>query len=150
MELEELFPYLADSGYQVTSPRDDLYNCIAWAAGDTTDWWWPGANPDLEYWPPGIPRAVSLAAFEAVFATLGYVVCAAADLEPGIEKITLYANAVGKPTHGARQLTNGRWTSKLGKREDIEHALHDLEGELYGTVVRIMKRPRPLSQGASD
>ena len=76
--------------------------------------------------------------------------CPAADLEPGVEKIALYANAVGKPTHGARQLANGRWTSKLGKREDIEHALHDLEGELYGTVVRIMKRPRPLSRGASD
>jgi hypothetical protein len=104
----------------------------------------------LEYWPHGIPRAVSLAAFEAVFARLGYAVCPSADLEPGFEKIALYANSVGEPTHGARQLPNGRWASKLGAMEDIDHALHDLEGELYGTVVRIVKRSRPLSQGASD
>jgi hypothetical protein len=43
--LEKLFPALLGSGYQVTSPRDEAYNCIAWAAGDTTDCWWP-ADPE--------------------------------------------------------------------------------------------------------
>jgi hypothetical protein len=27
--------------WSVTSPADTLTNCIAWAAGDTTQWWWP-------------------------------------------------------------------------------------------------------------
>lgn len=49
------------------------------------------------------------------------------------------------PKHAARQLASGRWTSKLGKLEDIDHALHDLEGMLYGAVVLFMKRPRPAA-----
>ena len=39
--IEDLFPKLRGKAYQVTSPRNEAYNCIAWAAGDTTDWWWP-------------------------------------------------------------------------------------------------------------
>jgi hypothetical protein len=43
--------------------------------------------------------------------------------------------------HAARQLGTGRWTSKLGPDEDIEHDDVDaLEGDHYGVVVRIMKR----------
>ncbi|MCI0637958.1 MAG: hypothetical protein L0Y72_23715 [Gemmataceae bacterium] len=38
------------------------------------------------------------------------------------------------PTHAARQLPTGRWSSKLGPSEDIEHDLHALEGEIYGTI----------------
>jgi hypothetical protein len=32
--LETLFPGLGGSGYVVTSPADDRYNCIAWAVHD--------------------------------------------------------------------------------------------------------------------
>jgi hypothetical protein len=56
-------------------------------------------------------------------------------------------DAQGSPTHAARQLDNGRWTSKLGELEDIEHSLRDLEGAAYGTVVQVMKRPRPAAEG---
>ena len=41
-------------------------------------------------------------------------------LQDGYEKIAIYA-LDGEPTHAARQLDTGRWTSKLGKHEDIEH-----------------------------
>jgi hypothetical protein len=140
--LEALFPGLARGGAQVTSPRDNDYNCIAWAAGDTTKWWWPGPNADEEYWPAGVPREVSLAAFQRAFASLGYTPCEGADLEAGFEKVALFANLQDRPTHAARQLPEGRWTSKLGKMEDIEHALFDLEGAIYGSVVLVMKRPR--------
>ncbi|MCG8587287.1 MAG: hypothetical protein MI757_21490 [Pirellulales bacterium] len=45
-------------------------------------------------------------------------------------------------THAARQLPDGRWTSKLGKAEDIEHdSANDVAGGLYGEVVEFMKRP---------
>jgi hypothetical protein len=58
-----------------------------------------------------------------------------------LEKIALFADAQGKPTHVARQLVNGRWRSKLGKREDLEHALHDLTGTVYGSVAPLLKPP---------
>jgi hypothetical protein len=60
-----------------------------------------------------------------------------------MEKIAIFADATGSPTHAARQLTSGRWTSKLGEAEDIEHELRAIEGDIYGTVVAILKRPRP-------
>lgn len=88
-----------------------------------------------------MPREVTLDAFCAAFATLGYVLCTGEDLEPEFQKIALFANDQGVPKHAARQRDNGRWTSKLGKMEDIDHALHDLAGELYGSVVLLMKRP---------
>ncbi len=44
--------------------------------------------------------------------------------------------------HVARQLKEGMWTSKLGPDEDIEHnTLDALEGELYGAVTQVLKRP---------
>ena len=49
--------------------------------------------------------------------------------------------AEGLPTHMARQLASGQWTSKLGKSVDIEHELHALAGERYGEVVRVLARP---------
>jgi hypothetical protein len=141
--LEAAFPGLTRGGYRVTSPRDGDYNCLAWAAGITRSWWWPGQDVSREYWPPGIPRERTQEAFLAAFASLGYAVCESEALEAEHEKIALFADEKGRPTHAARQLPSGRWTSKLGKAEDIEHALHDLEGAVYGSVVLILKRPLP-------
>jgi hypothetical protein len=59
--------------------------------------------------------------------------------EAGYEKIALFALA-GVPKHAAHELAGGRWVSKLGPAEDIEHALHDLTGMAYGSVVLVMKR----------
>lgn len=146
---ETLFPRLQGTAYRITSPANDGYNCIAWAAGDTKHWWWPD-EPVRTYWPVGVPRLETLAAFRDAFATLGYVPCEQADLESGFEKIALYADVDGTPTHAARQLSNGRWTSKLGALEDIEHALEDLTGATYGSVVQVCKRPQTItSQPAS-
>jgi hypothetical protein len=47
----------------------------------------------------------------------------------------------GSPTHAARMVRDGRWISKLGASEDIEHNLSDLEGECYGRVVVCLERP---------
>jgi hypothetical protein len=47
--------------------------------------------------------------------------------------------------HAARQLPSGRWTSKIGVLEDIEHSLRDLEGDEYGTATVLMKRPAARS-----
>jgi hypothetical protein len=121
-----------------------LYNCIAWAAGDEQAWWWPDPGQN-RYWPPGVARLETLAGFTDAFASLGYVVCLDEGWEPGFEKIALFADGQGVPTHAARQVAAERWTSKLGELEDIEHSLHDLEGAVYGSVVQIMKRVVPTA-----
>jgi hypothetical protein len=139
--LQAIFPKLASASFRVTSDYDQGYNCIAWAAGVMHQRWWPLEDSDEAYWPAGVVCEATLEAFQAAFATLGYAPCGNEEPEVGVEKIALFADAAARPTHAARQLANGRWTSKLGKAEDIEHELHDLEGVLYGSVVLIMKRP---------
>jgi len=145
--IDVLFPRLGDSSYRITSPSTKDYNCIAWAAADSQQWWWPDPDPnnDAPHWPKGIAREETLAAFLAAFGTLGYVPCVGEEIEPGFEKVALFADADNIPTHAARQLLGGSWTSKIGRREDIEHALHDLEGEAYGVVVQILKRSLPAT-----
>jgi hypothetical protein len=136
--LEDVFPGLRGQRYQITSPRDHRYNCIALAAGDDRNWWWPDVAGE-DAWPAGVARIETVDAFRDAFATLGYVVCDDDQLEAGYEKVALFALA-GVPKHAARQLPSGRWISKLGPSEDIEHALHDLTGTMYGAMVLVMKR----------
>ena len=137
--IESAFPQLQGSDWRVSSKADDQYNCIAWAAKVTTNWWWP-VGSEKTYWPKDAPREVTLEAFQKAFASLGYIVCEGAELEAGFEKIALFANDQGVPKHAARQLADGSWTSKLGKLEDIEHPLQHLTGSLYGSIALIMKR----------
>jgi hypothetical protein len=94
----------------------------------------------MAYWPVGVPRRVDIDSFVAAFATLGYDRCADERLERGYEKITIYADMNGVPKHAARQLPSGRWTSKLGPLEDVNHLLYGLVGHEYGDVVIHMKR----------
>ncbi len=78
-------------------------------------------------------------ALTSLFEQLGYSVCPEAELEEGYEKIAIYALR-GEGTHAARQLENGKWTSKLGENIDIEHTLAGLKGPHYGEVVKTLKR----------
>jgi len=132
--IDEEFPGV---DYRITSEQDNYYNCIAWAAGYNDDWW----SHDEDYrWigerGPGIQNLVSL------FNALGYAECNSDLPEAGYVKVALYAKE-GNWTHAARQLENGRWTSKLGIYEDIEHAApQDLCGGLYGQVHSVMRRQR--------
>ena len=139
--LTDVFPGLLTSGYRVTSPEDPDYNCIAWAAGETTLWWEPDVNGDY-YWPQGVLRDYTLDAYKAAYEILGYSVCDSLELEKGWEKVAIFMDAVGKPTHAARQLPTGQWTSKCGSWVDIEHSVPDaLSGSEYGQVACFMKRP---------
>jgi hypothetical protein len=87
-----------------------------------------------------VPRREDLPTFIAAFATLGYAVCPDGELESGFEKVALFADAHGRPKHAAKQLPNGKWSSKLGLEEDISHILWGLEGADYGNVVQYLKR----------
>ena len=106
MSLELSFPNLQAQGYRVTSPLSLVYNCIAWAAGDHTQWWWPD---DDAFWPTK-DRTVTEDVFVKAFATLGYAPAESTNLEVGHDRIALYAKH-GRVTHAARQLPSGRWTS---------------------------------------
>jgi hypothetical protein len=138
------FPKLVDhGGYRHTSAPASSYNCIAWAAHDNQEWWWPSEDEDRTYWPAQAPREETLEAFTKAFALLGFRLCEDALHEATVEKVAFFVDGDGTPTHAARQLPNGRWTSKLGHGVDIEHDLIGLEGEIYGVVGAIMKRPAP-------
>jgi hypothetical protein len=136
-------PRLTSDNYRETSPASWEYNCVAWAAGVTDAWWWPVPG---RYWPDGVLREETLPAFLAAFATLGYLPGVSAILEPDVEKVAVYA-AGSTPTHAARQLASGWWTSKLGPSLDIEHATaEDVAGGAYGEVVALLGRTRAAAE----
>ena len=135
---ESQFPNLNPANHSITSPETPEYNCIAWAAGDTEAWWEP--HPDY-YWPMQAPREYTLEAYKKAYETVNFVECTNSRYEDGYEKVAIYINSYGKPTHAARQLISGHWTSKLGQNVDIEHeTLQVLEGPMYGKIAVIMKR----------
>ena len=80
--------------------------------------------------------------FIEAFESLGYEDCVDATPEAGFEKVAIFADSNGKPTHAARQLPNGSWTSKLGNWEDIRHTIYGLEGGQYGDATRFLRRAR--------
>jgi len=141
--ISRIFPGLQTGWFEVKSPRTTDYNCIGWAVDDDRNWLWPGER----YWPNGIRTDESVAAFVAVFATKGYTPCEGGALEPNFEKIALYVNDQATVTHAARQLSDGRWTSKLGSQWDIVHSLEGVCGSppAYGQVAQILRRPVPIS-----
>jgi hypothetical protein len=133
------FPELISSKFEVTSPKTAEYNCIAWAAGEDDRWWWPD-RMGQKYWPKGVRRVVTMEAFVAAYETLGFRKCDDQSLEAGYEKLAIFLSDAGHPTHAARQLPSGLWTSKMGRSFDISHELHGLGGGAYGEPVLVMKR----------
>jgi hypothetical protein len=142
------FPQLNILNHVETSPKTQRYNCVAWAAGNDTRWWWPDPLR-TSYWPPNVPREETMDAFILAFGTLGYAPCADGTREPGFDKIAIYATyamGIHFPTHVARQMPTGQWTSKLGNCEDVAHSNTDvLTGPRYGAAVQFMKRPAPIA-----
>jgi hypothetical protein len=106
---------------------------------------------ETAYWPEGVPRSETVEAFIQAYRTLGYEICDSPALEPGVEKIAIYVNnrVDREPTHAARQLPSGKWTSKLGRAEDIEHDA--LQGDYppgcrYGEEATFLARARPATE----
>jgi hypothetical protein len=139
--LEEKFTHLKKEGYRKKSEQTSLYNCIAFAVGDMENWWWPDQG-FLCFWPRGVARKVTLKSFIEAFETMGYQVCDDSSLESSFEKVAIYVDDNNEPTHAARQTRKGKWISKIGDFEDIEHeTLKALEDTDYGKVSQFMKRP---------
>ncbi len=137
-------PRLKESDYRETSPSRRRCNCFGWVIGDEERPWYPRGEPDRSYWPPGIRDDFSLEAFTEAYATRGFRPSSTgASLVDGVEKIALYLDDEGEPSHAALQQPDGRWSSKMGTWEDIEHdSTTCLEGGTYGQVALFLERPR--------
>ena len=133
--ISKALPKLVQDGYVVTSTATIEYNCIAHALHDDTRWW---SHLPGYYWPgPRTPDASSLL---AVLESEGYESCESLTHENGFEKVAVFAKN-GRWTHAARLKADGKWTSKLGSEEDIEHiSVESMEGDLYGYVTKILRR----------
>jgi hypothetical protein len=133
------FPRLTPLNHKITSPAVDGYNCIAWAVGDVVRWWEPGY-----FWPvPVIGPKYALANLVRAYESVGFTGCNADQADASAELVALYSDGNDRYTHAARRLPSGKWTSKLGQWEDIEHDTpDDVAGGAYGEVVGYMSRPR--------
>jgi hypothetical protein len=145
------FPALTADNHAVTSDPVEEQDCIAYAAGDPHHYWWPVQGfpnqlPPPYFWPIECDLKETVDAFICAFGTVGFKRCSDDEdgrVEDNKEKIAIYAKKVGssmEPTHAAKQMRNGKWRSKMGEDEDIEHNLAALEGPEYGRVLFFMWR----------
>jgi hypothetical protein len=139
IHLELRYPNLGLTEYTVTSPKSQAYNCFAWVVEDRERWWQPTPEDEF-YWVEGVSMEETLSAYIEAYQTLGYAIFDTATLEAGYEKIALYIDDEGIPVHATKQLATGKWSSKLGWLEDIEHELEGLTGERYGQVGQVLKK----------
>lgn len=135
-DIQNAFPNLNKSNSSITSPPDEYYNCIAWAAEFDDVWMWPDQNTPEYYWPPELKKENTVDAFKKAFALYGYTECENGTFQEGIVKVVLYVDNTNVPTHMSRQLiSDNKWTSKLGSTYDISHDdPSDLDGPAYGTA----------------
>ena len=138
--LRKGFPNIQASAL-ITSPKTETYNCIAYAAGDMKRWWWPDAM-GMQYWPPGVLRLPTLPVFQMAFESIGFQLCADDGFVQDREKIAIF-HLNNQPTHAAKLIGEGLWSSKLGKWFDISHSKTCLDHnapQSYGTIAYFMER----------
>lgn len=113
--LKGIFENLVDGSYNLTSPFDPNYNCIAHAANESHRWWWPVGVPNAKndtYWPSGVRRKESLEYFIQAFTALGYEVCQ---------------------------------SEELNDVDISHKTLRSIEGKCYGKVKQILRREIPIN-----
>ena len=135
--LARAFPRLPREGFEIIDGPSDRYNCIAYAAGDTGQWW--DHNED-HHWPTSATRSNSIESLKEVFVGLGFEQCVDSTLEDGYEKVALYEEQE-RWTHAALQTATGRWRSKMGQGPVIEHpGPESISGGIYGNPAMYMRR----------
>lgn len=134
-------PQLKIDDFEIIGGATTKYNCVASSLGDYGRWWEPTPG-DLYYWPDDANRDYSVESYVKMFEAQGFTECVSRVNEDGFEKIAIYSDGDGQFTHVAALRQSRRWSSKLGDWETIEHgSLECLEGEAYGLISKIMKRP---------
>ena len=93
--MEAKFPKLHAGNYQICSPKNPRYNCIAYANGDERHWWEHPTDAGYGgryYWPPNI--ANTLEGWAAIFVAQGYETTNNYGIEAGFEKVAIYVDLV--------------------------------------------------------
>jgi hypothetical protein len=143
-ELNSKFPKLVTGSFVPISKATGRYNCLGFAAGDERHWWQGEMNGGRFYWPPGLSRVTTVETVSQIFIPRGFQLTDNHAIEPGYEKVAIYASVdTFEFSHIAR--SDGIvWKSKLGSGQDIDHySLSVLEGDQadeYGIVDRVLRR----------
>jgi hypothetical protein len=144
--LIQKFPNLQNESFKPVSEDSDEYNCIAWAADVVDDRWWPDPDPANAFWPIAWRDPNDKDCFIGAFKSYGnYEPCDKDfSLEAGYEKVVLYVDSNDDPKHMARQLANGKWTSKCGVYgwDIIHETVKGVEGQEYGQAILALRRER--------
>jgi hypothetical protein len=137
------FPSLIGLAFEL-SDEDFNYNCLAYALGDTANWWEPPMAPG-QYWPPGFSNDVTVATVEKIIRLHGFTREVEAGVDPETDAIAIFSKGTNW-THFSKY-HKGRRASKLGEGHDVSdvHPQH-LEGRLYGTGAKILARPKERIQ----
>ena len=135
--LSNAFPNLVNERYEIVEPPSRRYNCIAYVADDTANWWEPTRG---RYWPLHATRSGSIESLREVFVGLGFEQCDDSAAEDGYQKIALYETQ-GTWKHASVQMPSGRWRSKMGLGPVVEHlSPESLSGGMYGNPTIYMRR----------
>lgn len=149
--------------FRLSSPREPECSCLSYVVGDKERHWWPPGPlatrrsnlliqlgpPDV--WPVDLPPDATLANVCALLSRLGFVDCEdAVAIDPKTTLVVaIFLDSGTAPAHFAQQLPNGKWLSKLGGGNDIEHrTTHSVEGGANGTLAHKMCRPRTAAAAA--
>jgi len=162
-DLKETFEGLKyDTSYDVCYEESEeehnkLFNCIAYSLGFDDIWVWPLSigitvypNKVIEgrlfsiYWPVGIPKNLSMNAFEQMYALFGYERCTDMRYEPGYKKIIIYGYDAKEISHAA-VVCDGYCMSKMGKYVIIKHQADSLIGKEYGQIIMCVRRKDNIS-----
>ena len=146
----EKFPNLEnDICFEISSPIDSNYNCIAWAFHQYKDRWMQPPSgkyiPELDavtWWPDGATPSMDISSLVEAFLCNSFIICDSWEHESGYIKIALYYNPLNNCwTHASRESRTGQyWLSKLGRSYDIHHSNpYSLEGKAYGKVFCYLK-----------
>lgn len=131
-KIQKHFPNLIQGeNFEYTSQHTDEYNCVAWATEITNKWIQFIYDEHGNY-------DINAVRYIRYFSELGFVETENIAVENAV-KIAIYADSDNNFTHVARQLRSGKWTSKIGDWEDIEHRdLQDIAGGAYGKPIILM------------
>jgi hypothetical protein len=143
-ELNARFPKLVVGSFVPASRATPRYNCLGFAAKDERHWWQAERYGGRYYWPPNLPRITTVNTVTQIFAARGFQLTDNHGIEPGYEKVGIYASLDDHEFSHIAWSDGLVWKSKLGSGQDIDHYTLDvLEGEQldeYGIVDRVLRK----------
>ena len=145
LRLIAVFPQLdKDPHFEILSPENPNYNCIAWAMGLDDRRMDPTAIGPQYDWPKNLPilcpDALHPDNLIKAFMAKGFVITQDFQYEEGCEKVFLYKHPKQQIfLHASKLIANGVEYSKFGESFDGTHSSGSLTS-FYGVVYACMKR----------